>query len=186
MTEFEIAGVLDDRIGAAGGVPVVTLVAADARVEKYRHPIPTSPKVNRYCMLVTCGIRRIDFKHDAVRKFRSAAGGIEEKQQAVCNVDAAIDLSTRPGKTLGEMFAVIDKAYSDNGFAGEVMNHHQGGSTGYAGREAFAEPGSGIAVMNRQAFAWNPSIAGVKSEDTVLCTQNGVEMLTTISDHWPK
>ena len=111
---------------------------------------------------------------------------IKRKQQAVCNVDAAVNLSTRPGRTLGEMFKVLEKAYADNGFEGEYALHHQGGSTGYAGREAFADAGIEHGVLENQAFAWNPSITGVKSEDTIVCTAAGIEMITTISADWPK
>jgi Xaa-Pro dipeptidase len=40
-------------------------------------------------------------------------------------------------------------------------------------------------VRSNQAFAWNPSIVGIKSEDTVLCTNDGIEVLTAQSDDWP-
>jgi hypothetical protein len=80
----------------------------------------------------------------------------------------------------------LEKAYADNGFAGEYAHHHQGGSTGYAGRDVFAEPGSNVQVREYQAFAWNPSITGVKSEDTILCTRDGIELITTVSPDWPK
>jgi hypothetical protein len=39
-------------------------------------------------------------------------------------------------------------------------------------------------VLPNQAFAWNPSIAGTKSEDTILVTENGIEFLSLSSD-WP-
>jgi hypothetical protein len=34
------------------------------------------------------------------------------------------------------------------------------------------------------AFAWNPTIQGAKSEDTVLVTENGFEVLTATGE-WP-
>jgi Xaa-Pro aminopeptidase len=54
MTEHEIAAVLDSEVRKRSLLPVVTLVAADDRVAKFRHPIPTDLRVSRYCMLVTC------------------------------------------------------------------------------------------------------------------------------------
>lgn len=36
--------------------------------------------------------------------------------------------------------------------------------------------------MNRQAFAWNPSVAGGKVEDTVLLRDGTIELLTGTPD----
>jgi antitoxin VapB len=187
MTEHQIAGILDEQVRARELLPVVTLVAADARLEQFRHPIPTDLRVERCCMLVTCAsLGGLIANITRLVSFVPLTARLKKRQQAVCNVDAAINFSTRPGKTLGEMFGIIQQAYADNGFPGEWANHHQGGSTGYAGRETFAAPGVPIAVLENQAFAWNPSIAGVKSEDTILCTSDGVEFLTSPSENWPK
>jgi len=187
MTEHEIAGVLDAEVRFRGLLPVVTLVAADARVERFRHPIPTENRVSRYCMLVTCAsFGGLISNMTRFVSFVPLTDEIRKKQQAVCNVDAAVNLSSRPGKTLGEMFNVLVKAYADNGFPGEYALHHQGGTTGYAGRDLFADPTSTVPIVENQALAWNPSITGVKSEDTILCRPAGIEMITTISPDWPK
>jgi antitoxin VapB len=187
MTEHEIAGVLDAEVRNRSLIPVVTLVAGDDRVAKYRHPIPTDLRVSRYCMLVTCAsFGGLISNITRFVSFQPLPGEIKGKQEAVCKVDVAVNLSTRPGKTLGEMFKVIENAYADNGFRGEQAFHHQGGSTGYAGREVFAVPDSNVTVLENQAFAWNPSITGVKSEDTILCGKDGIEFITTMSADWPK
>jgi len=39
-------------------------------------------------------------------------------------------------------------------------------------------------VQNPQAFAWNPSIGGNKSEDSMLVSNSGSEFLTMAGD-WP-
>ncbi len=187
MSEHEIAGVLDEEVRNRSMIPVVTLVAGDDRVEKFRHPIPTDLKVARYCMLVTCAsFGGLISNMTRFVSFAPLSAELKRKQQAVCNVDAAINFSTTPGKTFGELFGVLEKAYADNGFPGEYANHHQGGSTGYAGREAFADPTNPTVVLDHQAFAWNPSVTGVKSEDTILCTARGIEFLTTMSNEWPR
>jgi Xaa-Pro aminopeptidase len=187
MTEFEIAALIDFEVNSRGMVPVVTLVAADDRVRKFRHPIATENRVRKYCMMVTCAnFGGLISNMTRFVSFESLSDEIKKKQQAVCNVDVAVNFATKPGKTLGEMFGVIEKAYAENGFSGEQKLHHQGGSTGYAGREAFADPASSIKVLENQAFAWNPSITGVKSEDTILCAGKGIEFITTVSKDWPK
>ena len=61
---------------------------------------------------------------------------------------------------------------------------HQGGLTGYAGRENKATPGMGVRVMENQAYAWNPSITGTKSEDTVLVLPDRTEIISA-TGQWP-
>lgn len=186
MTEHQIAGVLDHRVRDHGLNPVVTLIAADSRIARFRHPIPTDTVCNDYVMLVTCAeYAGLIANMTRFVSFKPLSDEIRRRQRAVVNIDAAVNLATRPGRTLGEIFADLQAAYSANGFADEWKLHHQGGSTGYAGREALAIPGSSIEVVDNQAFAWNPSITGVKSEDTVLVTANGIEVLTPTSDGWP-
>ncbi|HZN65339.1 MAG TPA: M24 family metallopeptidase [Tepidisphaeraceae bacterium] len=186
-SEFEVAGTLDYYIGREGLTPLVTLVASDERIEKFRHPIPTVKTVEHYVMLVTCAAYRglISCLTRFV-SFRPVPQELKAKVQTVADIDATINLSTRPGRTLGELFVVLQKAYADHGQADQWKLHHQGGPTGYNNREAVATPDSALTVRRNQAFAWNPSIVGIKSEDTVLCTDEGVEVLTAPSDEWPK
>jgi len=186
MSEHEIAGMLDHNVHSQGANPTVTLIAADERIGRYRHPIPTNNRLARYVMLVTCaefgGLISCctRFVH-----FGAMSDELKRRQQAICNVDAAVNLATRPGRTLGEIFTDLQQAYAANGGADQWTLHHQGGSTGYAGREAVATPGSRITVRDNQAFAWNPSMTGVKCEDTVLVTSGGIEVLTAPSSDWP-
>lgn len=187
MSEHEIAGMLDLLIHASGCNPVVTLVAADERVRRFRHPIPTTHKLQDYVMLVTCAeFAGLISNCTRFVSFKPLSQEIQRKQQAVANVDAAVNLATRPGRTLGEIFATLEKAYAEQGYPEEWTLHHQGGSTGYNGRDVFATPGSPVKVLDHQAFAWNPSITGTKSEDTILCTSRGIEFLTQASNDWPK
>jgi Xaa-Pro dipeptidase len=46
------------------------------------------------------------------------------------------------------------------------------------------EPRTDHVAVERQAFAWNPSGAGFKVEDTILATAAGVEILSPDPD-WP-
>ena len=186
MSEHEVAGLLDGHVHRAGCNPVVTLVAADERAHRYRHPIPTGRPVEEYVMLVTCG----EFKGlisclTRFVSFEPLSEDLRARHQAVCNVETAALFATRPGRTLGHVFGQLQEAYAASGHDGEWRLHHQGGSTGYLGREVIATPDSSAVVRENQAFAWNPSITGVKSEDTVVCTAAGIEVITAASGSWP-
>ena len=102
---------------------------------------------------------------------------------ACAEVDAAFLAASRPGATLGEVFAAGAGAYAEAGFPEEWRHHHQGGLTGYRGREVFGTPGEPAVIPANAAVAWNPSIAGgAKSEDTALVTADGVEVITRTPD----
>jgi antitoxin VapB len=92
---------------------------------------------------------------------------------------------TRPGQTLGQIFRWARDAYAETGFPDEWQLHHQGGTAGYEPREYIATPDSQDLVETGQVYAWNPSIAGTKSEDTILVTSSGPEVLTA-TPGWPQ
>jgi Xaa-Pro aminopeptidase len=187
MDEHEIAGVLDHHIHKAGLNPLVTLVAGDDRITRFRHPIPKALAVRERAMLVTCaelgGLVSCLTRFVA---FRPPHKDLAAAHETVARIDATVNHATRPGRTLGEIFADLQRAYADAGYADQWQFHHQGGSTGYNPREVVATPGSAVRVLENQPFAWNPSIPGAKSEDTVLVTAGGgVEVLTAASKDWP-
>jgi Xaa-Pro aminopeptidase len=186
MTEQQIAGLLNGHLYAQGTVPMVALVAADERIGRYRHPIPTGNRLARCAMLVS-GSEFGGLVSSLTRfvHFGPRSGELAARHQAVCNVDAAVITATQVGRTLGEIFATLQRAYAANGGANQWHLHHQGGSAGYLGREAIANPASTVKVVANQAFAWNPSMIGVKSEDTVLVSSATPEVLTVHSGAWP-
>ena len=47
-----------------------------------------------------------------------------------------------------------------------------------------ATPGDPTVAKASQGFAWNPSITGTKSEDIILCRDDGPEILSLAGD-WP-
>ena len=109
---------------------------------------------------------------------------LRKRHHAVQTVDAAAILGTRQGRGVRNVFSDIRSTYTDQGFPDEWKLHHQGGLTGYLPREYIATPTDHHAVELNQAFAWNPSIAGTKSEDTILVTEFGPEVLSATPD-WP-
>ena len=185
VSEHEIAALLDGKLMARGMVPNVTLIAADERIERFRHPIPTEKKLERYVMLVT-GARRWGLVVSMSRlvHFGPIPDELRRKHKAVVKVDATFLAGTVPGASVGAVFQSAVRAYEDSGFGDEWKLHHQGGPTGYRGRDYRASAGTSDTVRESQAFAWNPSITGTKSEDTVIASSDGLEILSTIPG-WP-
>lgn len=183
QTEYEISALLAASAMRRGVWPIVDLVAVDERVFRYRHPIATSRRLDRYAMLVLCG-RRLGLVCSITRlvHFGPLPEELRQKQEAVARVDAAFLASTQPGRRLSEVFDTAARKYAAVGYPNEWQKHHQGGAAGYEPREYLGTPEADEVVEVGQAFAWNPSITGVKSEDTILVAESGVEILTATPD----
>jgi len=102
--------------------------------------------------------------------------------EAAAKVNAALLHATRDGATGAQLFAVAKHAYAAAGLPGTEELHHQGGATGYGEREWVATPNGTEIVLDRQAFAWNPSAQGGKVEDTVLLQDGAIEVLTETTE----
>ena len=183
-TELDIAGRIAERCMRRDIVPLVNLVASDKRIARYRHPIPTSNPIGR-TMLVALTGRRHGLHASLTRmvSFGEPDGELRSRHEAVQRVDAAMIAASVPGASLRDVLQAASDRYDTEGFPGEWALHHQGGLTGYAGREVFATPTEEYRIRADQAFAWNPSITRVKSEDTVLIAASGAEVLT--AGDWP-
>ena len=185
VTEYEIAAKLAFETQIRGTQPIVNLIATDERIFHYRHPLPTAKEMERYAMLVLCG--RKDGLIASITRlvhFGKLPDELRRKAEAVARIDATFIANTRPGAVLGDIFAQAQAAYSETGFAGEWRLHHQGGPASYDARDWVATPESTEIVAAGQAYAWNPSIAGTKSEDTILVGAESNEVITAI-DGWP-
>ena len=185
MTENEIAALLAGAVEKRGIRPVVNLVAADQRVFTYRHPLPTATKLQKFAMIVLCGRRQGQVANlTRFVNFGPIPPEILSRARAVAEIDTAFISSSIPGRTLGEVFSIAQHAYSKAGFPDQWENLHQGGITGYEPREFTAVPDSTEEIQPGQFLAWNPTLTGVKSEDTIFLGEGGIEIVTEIQD-WP-
>lgn len=179
----------------------VALIAADDRI-RFRHPLPSQgsllgrdtgvTRVQGYVMVVGCFLKEgLVVSLTRFKRVGKLPEGVADAYARICGVDAIAQEATRPGRTLGEVFDDLAAAYAQLGFAAnEWHNHHQGGSTGYAGRTCKGKPGESFPVLDTfwperlrllagldvpfgSAFAWNPSGGGAKSEDTFLLLPDG-------------
>ncbi len=185
MSEYQIAGLLAKAAQARGAQPIVNLIATDERIYKFRHPLPTEKKMDKYAMLVLCGRQKgLVCSITRLVHFGALPTELAQKARAVAAIDAAMISATRPGKTVAEVFQITREAYARAGFADEWQLHHQGGPASYDARDVIANPGVNVPVGVGQAYAWNPSITGCKSEDTILVGEAGNQILTVIPG-WP-
>ncbi|MBN1808020.1 MAG: M24 family metallopeptidase [Planctomycetes bacterium] len=185
MTELTIAADISLEFLNRDIIPHVLLVAADERTLKYRHPLPTDRPVEKHVMLVACA-RRGGLIASITRlvHFGPLSKDLAARHHAVTAVDAALIAGTVENRPLSDIFNDAVSAYAAAGFPDEWRLHHQGGPTGYQSRSYKGTPSATQLVLANQAFAWNPSITGTKSEDTILASGSGQEILTPAID-WP-
>jgi Xaa-Pro aminopeptidase len=181
-SEHEIAGSLERALRRRAISAPVVLIAADERIARFRHPIPTVKRVERALMVVVCAQRRgLIVALTRLLHFGPVPADLERRHAAVVAVDRALHAATHPGERWCDLFAVAQAAYEEHGFADEWRKHHQGGPMGYTCRDFLATPTEVRRVAEDQLVGWNPSITGTKSEDTILSTG---EVITS-TGHWP-
>jgi Xaa-Pro aminopeptidase len=184
--ELDVAGRLASECRRRGILPLVVLVAADERIIRYRHPVPTGNPLRRALLVALTGRRHgLHASLTRMRAVDEADPELDRRHAATARIDARLILASRSGRTLGEAFQEGLDQYRVEGFPEEWRLHHQGGLTGYGGREIFAVPGQAHPLGAGQALAWNPSITGAKSEDTILIGEAGAEVLTRTKG-WPQ
>lgn len=186
--EREVAAALRVSASARGiELPVVLVGGAD-RAQRYRHYEPTTGELGEYA-LVSVTAQRGGLHASLTRTVAfDPPDWLEERHRAAARVEATALAATREaadaGGTAGDVFAAIRDAYEAVGWPEEWREHHQGGAAGYAGREWFAAPGHEGPVTAPMAYAWNPTVEGAKSEDTVLLADGAFEALT-VPGGWP-
>ena len=185
LGEHEIAGRLAEGLRAHGTQPVVLLVAGDERLERYKHPLPQNAKVNDRLMAVACA-RRHGLIANVTRLVSFGPESSEKRRQysALLGVERVIFDHTQHGILVSDVFEKIKEAYKAAGRPEAWQEHHQGGPTGYLTRDFVATPNDRHMLTQGSAYAWNPSLPGLKVEDTVLLSGNKLEILTEDA-RWP-
>lgn len=177
--ESEVVGRLCRELWKDRIEPVGLMVAADDRIRRFRHPIPTEREVDRFLMvsvnarkggLIVCLTR---FVH-----FGRVPATLQKQYETNVVVDCTFMAHTRPGTPAREVLQRGLDAYREQGVPDEWKLHHQGGPIGYQPRDYRVHPGTPAIIQAHQAFTWNPTITGTKSEDTILATATGPEMIT--------
>jgi antitoxin VapB len=179
VTERTMAARISAGLIERGIEPSVLLMAVDERILRYRHAVAQNRALERFGMLNLCA-RRWGLCISITRfvHFGPMPQQLVNGFAVAAEVNARLLAATKAGATSASLFATAADTYAALGHPGEEQRHHQGGATGYGEREWLSTPAGKERVVNRQAFAWNPSVAGGKVEDTVLLRDGEIELLT--------
>ncbi|WP_135820970.1 M24 family metallopeptidase [Halostella litorea] len=187
-TEHEVASALRVALSARGIEAPVVLVGGAERAQRYRHYTPKGEPLGDYALLSVTAER--DGLHASLTRTVAfdPPEWLADRHDAAMTVEATALAATREaaanGDDAGTVFEAVQDAYAAVGYEGEWRRHHQGGAAGFDGREWIATPDSDAPVTTPMGYAWNPTVQGAKSEDTVLVTEDGFETLTR-TGRWP-
>ncbi|HEV3151290.1 MAG TPA: M24 family metallopeptidase [Acidobacteriaceae bacterium] len=183
VTERTMAARIAGGLLERGIEPSVLLMAADDRILRYMHAVAQNATLKHFGMLNLCS-RRWGLSISITRfvHFGPMPQRLVDAFAVAAEVNARLIAATNVDVTSAELFATAADTYASLGHLGEEQRHHQGGATGYSEREWLATPAGKKRVVNMQAFAWNPSVAGGKVEDTVLLLDGAIESLTGTPD----
>lgn len=177
--EAEIAGRISAELWKYRIDPTGFMVAADERAKLYRHPIPTMKKVERLVMvsvnarykgLITTVTRMVHFGEPPKHLLKQYRENVE--------IECLMIAKTKIGEKMNVPVLAAIEEYEKRGYHDEWKRHHQGGPMGYYARDMRVTPDCQQTVRRNQAFCWNPTISGTKSEDGFIVTEKGPIMIT--------
>lgn len=185
MSELEISAHLNYECLKSGILPIVNLIAADKRISKYGHPIPTNSKLNKFLVLVL-GARKWGLVASATRfvHFGPITNELRDEFDSVSRIAASFIKASTHGTSLAEVFHAGQNQYRIEGYDKFWNRHHQGGLVGFVSREVLATETCNTILQVNNAFAWNPKLINSKSEDTYILTRSGVSAITQ-TNNWP-
>ena len=185
MAEHRLASDLIAAVAATGATPSVILVAGESR-GGVQHPLPTDAVLGDRAMAVVTAVRF--GLHVSITRWVRFRGEETSAESTLRQVEADIFAATIPGRPMREVLTDIATAYEAHGFGTADRPawraHHQGGPTGYLGRDPKAMPHDETLVAHGGAFAWNPWVPHAKIEDTIVVDDTGIEVLT-VDPSWP-
>ncbi len=177
--EIDIVGRVNNAIWKHNIDAVLYLVAADERIYKYRHCIPTNKKVDKFLM-ICCNGRYKGLITKLTRFIHF--GDIDENLLKQYNQTLEIENRMIKATTIGadnlDAFEVAKNSYEEFGYKDMWKVHHQGGPQGYTNGYYLITPNKHETVVENQCYCYNPSITGTKTEDAFIVTKDGPIMIT--------
>ena len=179
QTEWDGVSQMAVRAAALGLEPLSLFCAADERICRYRHAVAVGRCIRervqiggnfKYKGLVIGLTRYVNFVPVSEKLKRQYRDNVE--------IGSRMIEATAPGVSWQVPLCAGKEAYERLGYKEEFEKHHQGGPIGYAARDFRVDFGHKSIIEANQAFCWNPSITGTKSEDTVIAAEEGPLFIT--------
>ena len=177
--ELDIAGRIAEALWKHEVEPVLFLVAADERILKYRHCVPTHKKIGKRVM-ISCNGRYKGLVTKTTRfiNFGKPDGDFVKKYADTLDIENRMAAATTIGADDLDVYNLAKKLYAEKGCPDMWKEHHQGGPQGYTnGYYLMTDDCHGI-VQKNQCYCYNPSITGAKTEDGFIVTEDGPVFIT--------
>lgn len=185
MSEYMVQAILSEKLISNEIMPWIILIASDQRIFKYRHPIPTHKKIDKYVMVVVGALRGgLIACCSRILHFGKPPSQVVKARDIITDIDAKLILGSRPGIKYSDVFKKEVEDFNFYDLKDEWHNHHQGGPLGYEGRYFLANSKTDEIIKENHAIAWNPSMSGFKSEDTIVVEEDTNKIITS-DERWP-
>jgi len=179
MTEYEITGGVAEALWPKQIDQVLFLVAADDRILKHRHAIPTANTLKK-SLMVSCNGRYKGLITTTTRMvyFGTPPAGLLQQYEKTAEIECRMIAATRPGVDDLVPHQVGKNAYKDFGYEDMYYKHHQGGPQGYYNREYLVSEQMHAATQLNQCYCYNPVVSGTKTEDAFIAMEKGPLFIT--------
>ncbi len=170
-TEWAVAARAAGRAWEEGIEPLSVFCSSDERICNYRHAISTG-KIIRERVQLGCNMKYKGLVIGCTRfiNLKKTDSTFRKQYEDTVKISCKMIADTQPG--LPYTFPLLSgKAlYEELGYKNEFEKHHQGGSIGYQARDCRVDFNCKEIIAENQAFCWNPTITGTKSEDTIIAS----------------
>ena len=186
QTEYQVGAVVLKEFYRNGISIDVLIIGSDERIFKYRHPMPTNKKIDKYVLLAV-SVKKWGLHANISRLiyFGKPPAEILNKYRAACIIQASIIDFLKPGMLFKDVFEFIKKQYKKLGYPEEWKKHYQGAITGYITADLFALLSEDKKARSNQTFTWIVTITGVKSEELSFLNEEKAKFLS-VAGHWPR
>ncbi|MGL4676993.1 MAG: M24 family metallopeptidase [Brevinema sp.] len=183
MSELSIQAEIRYTFEKEGISLPVLLIAGDENLNSYRHPLATTTIIQERIMAVICAqYKGVMIAASRIRYFREENSQEKLYNQRVAKINAEMIATSILGIHSSSLWESLLQSYKNHKVEDEYLNHHQGGAIGFESREWILRPNLDETLLENQLIAWNPTLRGTKSEETVIINGDNPKVLTISGD----